>query len=231
MIHKSLSLNGAWEMAYSPDRYDGTGNPFDIKGKFTSGTVIENAVPGFWEDMTESFLYADFFKDLKINPEWELYAFPESTTQREDGIRIVGNCECEELKNMPHDGFCGWQFGEMLEKGNAVCFESELVPFNPIIELVSTHKNVIRQSALFEFEAMGGKLLVCSLKLDSGDPGAKWFRNEIISYAKSEEFAPNDYVDEEAFDSLVNTLSKKSITNKNFAFNANDKTSTRRKKN
>lgn len=209
--------------------------------------------------------------------EWELYAFPESTAQREDGIRIVGNCECEELKNMlkngetvvlfgskpfdsvettfkialagrtagnlatviadhplmknmPHDGFCGWQFGEMLEKGNAVCFESELVPFNPIIELVSTHKNVIRQSALFEFEAMGGKLLVCSLKLDSDDPGAKWFRNEIIAYAKSEEFAPNDYVDEEAFDSLVNTLSKKSITNKNFAFNANDKTSTRRKK-
>ena len=210
--------------------------------------------------------------------EWELYAFPETSEPVADGIRIVGNCEFEELKNMlkngetvvlfgskpfdsvettfkialagrtqgnlatvindhplmknmPHDGFCGWQFGEMIEKGNAVCFESELVPFNPIIEMVSTHKNVIRQATLFEFEAMDGKLLVCSFNFDSNDPGAKWFRNEIVSYAKSDKFVPADYIDEMAFDSLVNTLSKKSEANKNFAFNANDKTSTRKRKN
>ncbi|MBQ4527304.1 MAG: hypothetical protein II998_04450 [Clostridia bacterium] len=134
------------------------------------------------------------------------------------------------MKNMPHEGFCGWQFAPMLEGGSAVCFESDCVAFNPIIEVVSTHKNVIRQSALFEFEAMGGKLLVCSLNLDSDDPGAMWFKNEILNYVQSEAFSPSDYLGEDEFEIFVNTVRKKGEKNKNFALNANDKTAMRRKK-
>jgi len=246
-------------------------------GEITEAGVFEYDLPHAPEPIALKLCVTLDGGDIYAENEWELYGFPEADAQNEEGIRIVGNCESEELKNMlkngetvvlfgskpfdsvettfkialagrtqgnlatvisdhplmknmPHDGFCGWQFGEMLEKGDGVCFESELVPFNPIIELVSTHKNVIRQSALFEFEAMGGKLIVCSLNFDCDDPAAKWFRNEIIAYAKSDEFVPCDHIDEEAFDSLVNTVSKKSEANKNFAFNANDKTSTRRKK-
>ncbi|MEE1043617.1 MAG: hypothetical protein UH854_06590, partial [Clostridia bacterium] len=40
------------------------------------------------------------------------------------------------LRDLPHDGYCGWQFAELLEDGNAVCFESDNVPFNPIIDVV-----------------------------------------------------------------------------------------------
>ena len=135
------------------------------------------------------------------------------------------------MNNMPHGGFCSWQFAPMIENGNAVCFETEDVPFNPIIEMVSTHKNVIRESCLFEFEALNGKLLVCSLNIDADDPGAKWFKNEIITYAKSDSFMPKDYIDNDGLDALINTLAVKSEANKNFAFNANDKTATRKNKN
>ncbi len=132
------------------------------------------------------------------------------------------------MQNMPHDGSCGWQFFDMLEKGSAVCFETDLVPFNPIIEVVSSHKNVIRQSVLFEFKALNGKLLVCSLNFSNNTPASKWFKKEILSYVKSNAFCPGDSIDEQALDALVTTLSKKAEANKNFAFNANDKTATRK---
>ena len=64
MIYHSSSLNGAWEMAYSEAVYTGTTNPW------TKGFLIENAVPGYWEDMTDDFSLAPFYGRLKINPEY-----------------------------------------------------------------------------------------------------------------------------------------------------------------
>lgn len=51
--------------------------------------------------------------------------------------------------DMPHEGFCSWQFEKMLEGGKAICFETDEVPFNPIIEVASTHKYVIRDEVNF----------------------------------------------------------------------------------
>ena len=65
------------------------------------------------------------------------------------------------LCDIPHQGFCSWQFASMLDGGEAVCFESDDVPFNPIIEVVSTHKYVIKKAALFEFSAFNGRCVVC----------------------------------------------------------------------
>ena len=133
------------------------------------------------------------------------------------------------LRDMPHEGFCGWQFGKLLEGGEAVCFESDSVPFDPIIEVVSTHKFVIRQSALFEFNALNGRLLVCSLNFTETDPAAVWLKQQIISYAQSEEFEPKHTLDEEQLMALISGKVTKTAENVNLAFNPNDKTATRRK--
>ena len=131
---------------------------------------------------------------------------------------------------MPNEGFCGWQFWEMLEGGRAICFDSDSVPFNPIIEIVSTHKYVIKQSALFEFNVSEGRLLVCSLNLKESDPAAVWFKNEILSYIKSDRFRPIDTIDTDTLRTFANTKLIKTAANTNLAFNPNDKTATRRKK-
>ncbi len=134
------------------------------------------------------------------------------------------------MKNMPHDGFCGWQFNRLLEKGRAVCFENRDVPFNPIIEVATAHKFVIRQSSLFEFNALNGRLLVCSFNFDENDPAAAWLKAELISYATSDEFCPKDTIDKSQFYSLINGKVAKTVGNTNFAFNPNDKAAKRRKK-
>ena len=133
------------------------------------------------------------------------------------------------LSDLPHGGFCGWQFESMLEGGKAVILESDEVPFDPIIEVVSTHKNVIRQAALFELRALGGRLLVCGFRLCEDDPAAMWLKGQILRYAQSDAFAPRHTVGRDAFLSLLHNHVERSAENTNFAMNPNDKTAIRKK--
>ena len=128
------------------------------------------------------------------------------------------------LSDIPNEGFCGWQFAQLLEDGSAVCFNSDDVPFDPIIEVVSTHKFVIKQSALFEFNALGGKLIVCTFNFNGNDPCANWLKSNIIKYANSDLFVPKHTLSEEQLNSLMIKDFKKAVKNENLAFNPNDKT-------
>lgn len=132
------------------------------------------------------------------------------------------------IADFPHEGYCGWQCAEMLEGGCAVCFESDIVPFHPIIEVVSTHKYVIRQAALFEFNALNGRLLVCSFNFNDSDPAARWLKAKLIQYAQSEMFIPRDKLSPEQLSALIHTPVKQAAVNSNLAFNPNDKTATRK---
>jgi hypothetical protein len=133
------------------------------------------------------------------------------------------------IKDMPHDGFCGWQFAEMMNEGSAVCFETDAVPFEPVIEVVSTHKYVIKQAALFEFKVEKGRLLVCTFNFKNDDAASKWLKNSLISYAQSDNFKPDHTISVSQLKSLMNAKVRKVASNTNCAFNLNDKTAVRRK--
>lgn len=132
------------------------------------------------------------------------------------------------FEDLPNDGFCGWQFAELMENGNAVCFESDMVPFEPIIDVASTHKYAIRQAAMFEFAALNGRLLVCSMNFNEGDPCASWLKAKLAAYAKSDKFAPENTIDKKQLSALINGKVAKVTGNVNFAFNPNDKTAVRK---
>jgi len=127
------------------------------------------------------------------------------------------------LKDLPHEGFCGWQFKSLLTEGEAVCFEAEQVPFEPIIEVVSTHKCVIKKAALFEYKALNGRLLVCSFRFAEEDPAAAWLKAQILSYVKGENFTPKYILDENQLQALINTKVVQNSVNTNFAADPNDK--------
>lgn len=133
------------------------------------------------------------------------------------------------LQNMAHEGFCSWQFNQLLEGGNAICFETDYVPFNPIIEVVSSHKYVVRQAIMFELKVNRGKLLVCGFDFKEDDPAAVWLKNQILSYALSDEFNPEDEISAEQLHKFAITKIRKAAANTNFAFNANDKATVRKK--
>ncbi len=76
-----------------------------------------------------------------------------------------------------------------MEGGQAVQIEAG-VPFDPIVEVVSSDKFPIRQAALAEYRVGKGCLLVCSFKFHDGDPAAAWLKRRLTEYASSEAFVP-----------------------------------------
>ena len=134
------------------------------------------------------------------------------------------------VDTLPHEGFCSWQFEGLMEGGRATILESDSVNFDPIIEVVSSHKNVIRQSALVEYEAINGRLIVCGFNFRETDIAARWLKKQIIEYASGDNFAPKTKIDREGLSSLIHGRVVKSAENTNFAFNPNDKTAVRKKK-
>ena len=133
------------------------------------------------------------------------------------------------LEGLPHEGFCSWQFEGLMEDARAVILESDSVPFDPIIEVVSSHKNVIRQAALFEYAALNGRLIVCSFHFRESDVASRWLKKQIVNYALSDKFAPKQKIDREGLSSLIHGKVVKGAENTNFAFNPNDKTAQRKK--
>lgn len=134
------------------------------------------------------------------------------------------------LKDMPHEGFCGWQFKGLMTGGSAVCFESDNVAFDPIIEVASTPKCAVKQAAMFEFSALNGRIFVCSLHFGGNDPAAAWLKHQILAYVGSEEFQPKHSLNEEQFASLTHGHTLKVTTNTNRAMNLNDITALKRRK-
>jgi hypothetical protein len=128
------------------------------------------------------------------------------------------------LEGMPHEGFCGWQFRRLMEGGHSVQLEAG-VPFDPIIDVASSAKYVIRQSSLFEYRIGEGRLLVCSFKFNDADPAAKWFKERLVCYAASDRFAPRCSLSPEQLAAVIDAPLISGAVNDNRARNPADSSS------
>ena len=105
MLYTPFLLNGAWEMYYREEKYTETKSPLkssayeevaaDAAGtepEDRSSTLREHAVPGYWEDMTEAFQEAPFFRELRINLEYGLQRYPMAGSPPDMALpNVVGN--------------------------------------------------------------------------------------------------------------------------------------------
>ena len=125
------------------------------------------------------------------------------------------------LAGLPHDGYCGWQFRRLMEGGAAVQLEAG-VPFDPIIEIASSEKFLIRQAALFEYRVGEGRLLVCSFRFGDGDPAAAWLKGRLAEYAASDAFNPVQSLTPEQLRAVIDAPLLSAEKNRNKAVNPND---------
>ena len=87
MNYTAFSLNGAWLMDYCEDKYVGKANPW-----MKDGDLILNAVPGYWEDMTDTFAQTSFYSKLKINPRYGIQRYPMTAMPPDMALpNIIGN--------------------------------------------------------------------------------------------------------------------------------------------
>ena len=116
-----------------------------------------------------------------------------------------------------------------MKGGKSIVLEGGKKNDIPIVEIIPTHKNHVNQGSLFEYNALGGKLLVCGFNFRESDPAACWLKNEIIKYVSSDEFEPKNTIDREDLNALIDREEVTWIGNSNAAFNPNDKTAIRKK--
>ncbi|MBI2843000.1 MAG: hypothetical protein HYX78_06325 [Armatimonadetes bacterium] len=121
-------------------------------------------------------------------------SFSTSTTGRAEGNLATVIADHPLLRGFPHEGWCDWQFYSMLEDGKAVVFNDINMPFEPIVEVVSSFKYIRKQSNLFELAVGRGSLIVCTMNLDLSDPASSYMLDRILRYAESEEFKPKQSV-------------------------------------
>ncbi len=127
-------------------------------------------------------------------------------------------------ERLAHDGFLGAQFEELMTGAKAIILNSDEVLFNPIIEVATAYKNAHKEAFLFEYAVGDGKLIVCSLNLENGNPLSLWLKREIENYAAGDSFKPEISVTENQLLEILGALVKKSEANTNLAFNKNDVT-------
>lgn len=125
------------------------------------------------------------------------------------------------LEGMPHEGFCGWQFRRLMQNGAAVQLEAG-VPFDPIIEVASSDKYLIRQAMLFEYKVGEGRLLVCSFAFDADDPATAWLKARLEAYAASEAFRPTQSITPDQLRAVIGAPLFSAEGNKNAALNPDD---------
>ena len=125
------------------------------------------------------------------------------------------------LEGMPHEGFCGWQFRRLMQNGAAVQLEAG-VPFDPIIEVASSDKYLIRQAMLFEYKVGEGRLLVCSFAFGANDPAAAWLKARLEAYAASDAFDPKQSLTLEQLRAVIDAPLFSAEGNKNVALNPDD---------
>lgn len=126
------------------------------------------------------------------------------------------------MKEFPHDGYCGQQFAQMMNKSVSVVLDNTDMPHRPIVDIASSYKNAHREAMLFEYCVGNGKLLVCTFCLCSTDPAANWLKEKILVYAKSEEFQPVQMLSYQQLEMLCKVSYCSSEKNSNEAINKND---------
>ncbi len=98
------------------------------------------------------------------------------------------------LKYVPHDGWCDWQFQQLMERGECVEFNTIPVEFNPIVEVVSSYKYIRLQAVMWEAQTEGGRLFVVSFNLNKEDPAALALLDGVLEYVQSEAFHPRIHI-------------------------------------
>ncbi len=148
--------------------------------------------------------------------------FQLSVAGRTNGHLATAIAEHPLVEKLPHDGFCGWQFRQMLNGGTSVVLDRPELPFAPIIEMASTYKNARREALVFEYRVGRGKLLVCGLNLQEDDPGAAWLREALVQHALGAEFNPQITLRYADLTALCNVEVVEEGANDNEAANKND---------
>lgn len=104
------------------------------------------------------------------------------------------------------DFHCDWQWREVLERSEALVLDGVRTGIRPLIQFVPDFNTNRKMSALMEARVGSGRLLVCTLDLQSDletRPVARQLLHSLLRYAGSDAFAPGHSLQWDELDELL----------------------------
>lgn len=212
LFGESTDVRNEWELYAFPKVSQKTPHGVAVRENISLGDLVAAMSRG------ESLVLFGCgpFKSSKMS-------FQLSVAGRTNGHLATVIADHAALEDFPHDGFCGWQFENMLDTRTAI-LDGTVGVHAPIIDAASSYKNAHREALLFEYRVGEGRLLVCTLKLDEADPAAAWLKARLLAYAASESFAPRASLDAHELMAICGNGERLDGQNENAAINKNDVT-------
>ena len=105
------------------------------------------------------------------------------------------------LAKFPTEANCDWQWTELVRNARAVNLDKLPRGLTPIVSAIDDWNRNNKLGVIFEAKVGAGKLLVCSIDLDSR-PGAQQLRRSLLDYMAGEKFQPQTEILPMVFASL-----------------------------
>lgn len=102
------------------------------------------------------------------------------------------------FENFPTEYHSNWQWWSLQEMSNSIILDTLSINVKPIIRVIDHYGRNHKLATLFECKVGKGKLMVCSMDIETKlleRPEARHLRNSIIEYMISDKFDPAQQVD------------------------------------
>jgi hypothetical protein len=94
------------------------------------------------------------------------------------------------LAGFPTKANCDWQWVDLVRDARALGMDSLPRDLQPIVQPIDDWNRNCKFGLLYECRVGAGRLLVCSVDLGSGRPGARSLRRSLLDYMAGGQFHP-----------------------------------------
>lgn len=161
-----------------------------------------------WLDKGESVLFNPDWKTIKgiegkfVSVFWSPVHFPKQAGT----MGILCDPKHPALNQFPTDFHTDWQWWDLNTKSTTLVVDS-IKGAQPIVEMIDNFTNNRRLSPLFQGAVGKGKLVVCSIDLDTdleNRPAARQMLYSLLKYMNSGEFNPTQILNIDVLGSMIN---------------------------
>jgi len=110
------------------------------------------------------------------------------------------------LREFPTEFHSNWQWWDLVSQSQFMILNEFPAELRPIVQIIDDWVTNRKLGLVFEAQVNGGKLLVCSIDLETDlehRPVARQMRQSLLAYMNSEKFAPQLTVDAKTIQKMV----------------------------
>jgi hypothetical protein len=213
IILKDMPFQNSWNFWVYPQTVNiDAGDTVHISNEWDAETQKKLASGG------KVLLFPKHKTLLKVEPSrwhpvfWSIQLFG----QQPETMGILCDPKHPVFGQFPTDFYGSWQWRDILNQSEAMVLDELKTNIRPLIQFVPDFNRNRKMAALMEARVGEGSLIICMMDLQTDietRPAAKQLLSSLLSYMKSDKFAPSDTLTLEELNRLLELRSSVALSN------------------